>query len=335
VASPATVTVLLPAYNAARWIGGAVESVLRQSFGDFRLLVMDDGSDDATAEIIGRYRDSRISVVRAEKRGLVAVLNHGLELVDSKYVARMDADDLSLPDRLRHQVSFMDAHPDIGICGTAYRLLGAAGRQRVRPPSDHETIAATLFFRSAFGHPTVMMRSAFLAQSGLRYRPEARHAEDYDFWVRARPHTRFANLPQYLLEYRVHASQVSTGRQQAQLEAAGRVRLAQLERLLPQATESEKRLHLRTCDAHLFYDPQDLAESRSWLDALESANRSVPMFAPAAFARALFATWLDCCYRARFSRTDILRLLLSRRYRSPGFSALRARAGFLVRALGS
>lgn len=334
MANRPTVTVLLPAYNAAQWVGEAIESILRQSFGDFRLLVMDDGSDDATPRIIERYSDARIHVVRAPNRGLVAVLNHGLDLADSKYVARMDADDVAHPDRLRCQVAFLEAHPDVGICGTSYRTVGAAARRRVRPPAGHDAIAAMLFFRSAFGHPTVMMRTAFLAASGLRYSAEARHAEDYDFWIRARPHTRFANLPRYLLDYRVHAAQISSERLQVQLRAAAAVRLAQLELLVPQSSDAEKTLHLHTCDAHLFHDADELAEARAWLDLLEHANRRKGLFAPAAFGQALFATWLDCCYRARFARNEVLRLLLSRRYSALNLDSLRARAGFVVRALG-
>lgn len=327
--SPA-VTVLLPTYNAAQWLGDAIESILRQSFTDFRLVVMDDGSNDATPTLLEGYRDSRIQVVRDKNRGLVAVLNHGLDIADSKYVARMDADDLSDQDRLRRQVAFMDSYPNIGICGTAFRIIGGRGG-RVKPPTDHDEIAATLFFRSPFGHPTVMIRRSFLLHSGIRYDAAARHAEDYDFWVRARGLTRFANLPKYLLDYRMHSDQTSAEFFGPQAEAAGRIRLAQLAAMVPGATESEKRLHLRTCDGHLFENAQELTQAGEWLDFLEGANLKNRMFPPAAFGKALAAAWLHCCYRARGKRVELLRFLLRRRYSSVDVRGLRAYLGFAAR----
>lgn len=321
--SPPLVTVLLPAFNAANWLSAALDSVLAQSLSDFELLVIDDGSTDSTAELLGRYADTRLRVVRRANRGLVDVLNHGIELSRGKYIARMDADDVAHPRRLARQVTFLEAHPQVGICGTWFRVRSTRRLSRVRTPTGHDEIAANLFFRSAFGHPTVMFRRSFLEESGLRYDGAARHAEDFDLWVKARARTRFANIPKYLLEYRLHPGQTSAEYGQAQSRAAERVRLEQLAAMIPGATEEEKRLHLRTCDGHLFDGTNELLRARAWLDCLAQANRALGMFPSTAFGEALATTWAHCCQRARFSSSEVLRVYLSRRYSAFGLEMLR------------
>ena len=315
MASAPIVTVLLPAYNAAAWLETALDSVLNQSLRDFELLVIDDGSTDSTAQILSKYGDPRMQVVReGGNRGLVAVLNRGIDLARAPYIARMDADDICHPRRLERQLAFLAAREDVGICGTWFRAVGRGRPGLVRPPVRHEDIAATLFFRSAFGHPTVMFRRSFLEAAGLRYRPQARHAEDFDLWVRAREHTRLANLPEYLLQYRLHSDQTSAGQLQPQSEAADRIRLEQLAALLPEASDDERRLHLRACDRAIFASHDELVEVRSWLDRLRLANRARALFPARAFERALADTWGHCCHRARLPGVQRTAIFLSRRY---------------------
>lgn len=317
------VTVLLPAYNAAKWLGAALDSVLAQTLGAFELLVMDDGSTDATGRLLEGYRDPRIRIVREVNRGLVAVLNHGIDLAAGKYIARMDADDVAHPRRLERQVAFLEKHTDVGICGTWFRIRGGKRPSHVRTPTGHGAIAAMLFFRSAFGHPTVMFRRAFLQESALRYSAAARHAEDYDLWVRARQCTRLANLPEYLLEYRIHSGQTSAEHLAPQSDAADRIRLAQLLEMLPSATEAEKRLHLRCCDGYVFSTKMELLEARSWLDHLQDVNRTVAMFPQRAFDEALAGAWVHCCHRASLPPCEVFRIFAGRWYSPFGLEAFR------------
>jgi hypothetical protein len=319
-----TVTVLLPAYNAETWLREAVDSVLHQSFADFELLIIDDGSTDRTERLLGEYSDSRIRVVRHERnRGLIPSLNHGFELARGRLVARMDADDVAQRRRLGLQVAFMDANPEVGICGTWFRLRRGWRRITVRPPTNHDEIAARLFFRSAFGHPTVMLRREFLEKTGLRYDPQALHAEDYDLWVRARGLTRLANLAQALLDYRVHDNQISLQQLQPQSESAARIRLQQLALMQPGASAEEKRLHLRVCEPQLSSSSADLIAARSWLDLLEETNCRDGMFHPGGFADALANSWFYCCLRTSLGPHEVLPIYLSRRYSRLGTERLR------------
>jgi glycosyltransferase involved in cell wall biosynthesis len=322
-----TVTVLLPAYNAAHWLEAALVSILQQTYVDFELLLMDDGSTDSTAAILRKYKDPRLSIMRAaSNRGLIATLNNGIQLAKGRYIARMDADDIAHPRRLQLQVSFLQRHWEVGICGTWYRTMDADNRTSVRPPVTHDEISAQLFFRSPFGHPTVMIRRDVLAD-GLLYDVQSRHAEDFDLWVRARPKTRFANLPHFLLEYRTHSNQVSQEQRHLQRQSADKVRLRQLAQLVPEASAREQKLHLYICDEdHRFNNSTELKEAGTWLSTLWTCNSTNPMFAPNAFGNALERLWYECCLRSNLSREDRLNDYVSKKYRSPSFVRFRNRA---------
>lgn len=329
-----TVTVLLPAYNAAAWLKTALASIFNQSFRDFELLVMDDGSTDTTAQILSRYSDPRMRVVReARNRGLVDVLNHGIELARGKFLARMDADDIAHPRRLELQAAFLERHLEIGVCGTWFRTTQGSRRISIRPPTEHDDITAHLFFRSPFGHPTVMIRRDFLEKSGLRYDVSARHAEDFDLWVRARPWVRFANLPSFLLEYRSHPEQVSSGHLDTQRQSAARIRLRQLASMLPQASAEEQAFHLRVCDDDAFSGTAELLAARDWLDELGEANRKLGMFSATSFGKALAHTWFGCCARAAVPPRQVLAVYFGRRYGGGRLSRLREHAVLAYRTL--
>ena len=218
-ARPPAVSVLMPVHNAERYLAAAVESVRSQSFSDWELVLVDDGSTDASGTIIGRFaaEDPRLRVIRQPKAGIVAALNAGLEACGADLVARMDADDLCHPNRLAEQIAFLQAHPDVVALGTAFRLIDADGRHGpvLHQPTSHEAIAEALRHGSCLAHPTVMMRKAAVIEAG-GYREPLRHAEDYDLWTRLVDRHRLANLSACLLDYRVHPGQVSW--EQAELQ---------------------------------------------------------------------------------------------------------------------
>lgn len=208
------VTVLMPVYNGAVHLREAVGSILGQTFTDFEFLIIDDGSTDGSGEILEDYarRDSRIQLVRRENRGLVATLNEGLNLARAPLVARMDADDVSLPQRLRLQVDYMRATPDVAAVGCAIRLIDPEGAplSDVRYPTDPEQVALRMRDVCSLAHPAVVMRREFVAKAG-GYRAVCRHAEDLDLWLRLLEHgARLANFDEVLLLYRQHGGSVTS-----------------------------------------------------------------------------------------------------------------------------
>jgi glycosyltransferase involved in cell wall biosynthesis len=205
------VSVILPVYNGASFLREAIDSVLAQTFTDFELIVIDDGSTDATPDILGEYtaRDTRVRVKHQPcNMGIVEALNSGCQIASGEYFARMDADDICLPQRLARQIDYLTSHPEVGVVGTDVRLLDPLGKtqETVFFPKSHGQIYWSLCFYNPIAHPTVMMRrDVFFRLGGYRKgRPE-----DYDLWMRAVGQTRLANLPEVLLLLRKHTSNLS------------------------------------------------------------------------------------------------------------------------------
>lgn len=204
------ISVIMPAYNAEKYIKAAIESILEQTFTDFEFIIIDDGSIDSTAAIIQSYSDKRIRFCPNEQNiGVAATLNRGLELACGEYIARMDADDISLPKRFEKQTAYMDEHVDIAVCGTAIEMFcdnKVIGRRF--PSSEPEKLKEDLFFSCGVAHPSVMMRKTVIVGLG-GYDPMFNGMEDYELWCRVAEKYRLTVLPEVLLRYRIHHAQVT------------------------------------------------------------------------------------------------------------------------------
>ncbi|MEM9753025.1 MAG: glycosyltransferase [Planctomycetota bacterium] len=217
------VTVLMPAYNARRYIKQAVESVLGQTFRDFELLVYDDASTDDTREILRGFagRDDRVRLVEAEKSGYSTLLARGVDEAHGKYIARMDADDVCLPERLALQVARLQAEPGlVAVGGEALQTDGDGWA--IKPwgvPLDHEEIDRLHIggLPGRLVHPATTFRTETLREVG--YRPEFEPAEDYDLYLRLAEVGQLANVPEIVLRYRWHLMNVSVTRHAEQWDA--------------------------------------------------------------------------------------------------------------------
>jgi glycosyltransferase involved in cell wall biosynthesis len=210
--SAPTVSVVMPAFNAAGFLDEAVCSILDQTFRDFEFIIVDDGSTDDTARILRKYAkaDSRVRVVLQANEGMIPALNRGCRLARGHFIARMDADDISLPQRLEKQVEFLERHPKIGILGTWIRRIDQNGSVvgTLYPSPNPQVLKWFHFFQVCVVHPTVLMRREVLEKVNF-YRVDAVHAEDRDLWLRASSVTQFSNVPEILLNYRVWADSTS------------------------------------------------------------------------------------------------------------------------------
>lgn len=213
-----SISVVFPVYNAALFLKEAIDSILLQSFTDFELLIFDDGSTDNSRSIIDSYSDTRIVRRYSDtNQGLISVLNRGLEEAQGKYIARMDADDISLPDRFQKQFEFMELNQDTGICGTQLKLIDSD--EMVLRPTDDISLRWWFFKGSPLAHPSVFIRTAILRNHHLRFNQEAYVAEDFDLWWRLAFHCKMANLNEPLLKYRVHSAQESSAKAAKQIES--------------------------------------------------------------------------------------------------------------------
>jgi glycosyltransferase involved in cell wall biosynthesis len=219
------VSVLMAVRDGMPWVTEAVRSVLVQTLADLELIVVDDGSADATAEVLAAIADRRLHLEKRGREGLTRALNHALTRARAPLVARLDADDVALPERLARQVAFLERHAEIGVLGTAAREIGADGRdvRVVRPPTDDAAIRRALIRRNPMLHSTVMIRRALLERVG-GYDESFPVAQDYDLWLRLMPHTRLANLAEPLVVRRLLPGRVSVARDAERLRADARVR---------------------------------------------------------------------------------------------------------------
>lgn len=219
------VSVVMPVRNVAAYVADAVTSILAQRFEDWELIVVDDGSDDGTAAVLANVRDPRVRSVRQPASGITAALNRSIALCQGELIARMDGDDVALPDRLARQVAFLDAHPEVGVLGTGWRELLPNGRVVDVPPpvTDDAGLRALLPKRNPFAHPTVVVRRHVGDAVGW-YDERWPVAQDYDLWIRLAAVTRFANLPEPLLLRRLTPGMTSLARDDLRLETEARLK---------------------------------------------------------------------------------------------------------------
>lgn len=206
------VSVILPAYNCAQFLPQAIESILHQTISDFELLVVYDDSSDDTLQIIERFttQDSRVRLVHGKKEYLVGALNLGIDESCGKYIARMDADDISKPERFEKQITLMQSH-QLDLCGSDILVISEAGAllEALVMPYSPELIAITLACTVPFAHGSVMIRSSFMKEYHLQYAKDS-NAEDYDLWCRAfYQGARFGNVGDFLFSYRHLATSLS------------------------------------------------------------------------------------------------------------------------------
>jgi hypothetical protein len=231
------VSVLLAVRNDARFLPAAVDSVFDQSRGDLELIVVDDASTDETPAILARITDRRLVVLHNEERlGLAASLNRGLDLANGKYVARLDADDIALPQRLERQLARIQASPRVGIVGSGVVDLApddGRGQTHVMP-AGATALRWQALFSSPFFHPTVLVDRELLETHGLRYDPAFLESEDYDLWTRLFAFADGDNLPDALVLKRVHPSQASQRRGELQEDFQRQVALREISRVAPE-----------------------------------------------------------------------------------------------------
>lgn len=229
------VSVILPTYNAAAYLGKAIDSILAQRYRHFELIIVNDGSTDNTQELLSEYQDPRITVMNQVNLGLPKALNHGIGLAKGKYIARQDADDISLPERLSEQVAFMEQNLNCALLGTWSRITTAMDSEPGNAnlssryhqhPSSNGQLQILLLINNQFVHSSVMIRANCLHSIGhYSENPEHYPPEDYDLWLRIAKSHCIANLPRVLLEYLEVPTSISRTKEQLIQERAKKMSL--------------------------------------------------------------------------------------------------------------
>ncbi|MCP3967401.1 MAG: glycosyltransferase family 2 protein [Lentisphaerae bacterium] len=233
----ALVSVFIPVYNRELHIAQAIESILEQSFKDFELIIINDGSSDRTEEVILGFESPQIRYYKNEHNlGIPATRNKGLRLARGKYLVLLDSDDIALPNRLQVQVGYMETHPDIVISGTFFKQFGSGSRCRYELFKTDDEIKSFLLWETPFLQPTIIMRLDRIRKSEVWYSEEYNIAEDYDFFDRVGTETggKFANLKCKLTKYRRHPENITFSKRSAVIarESRKKIRSRRLKALL-------------------------------------------------------------------------------------------------------
>ena len=308
------VSVVMAVCNGEKYLSDAVESILSQSFREFEFIIIDDGSTDATASILAQFekRDARVLIHRFDtNHGLSSALNFAIQHARGEYIVRMDADDISFPNRLSGQVAYLDEHPEVGICGTWVELIGDSAGKTWKHPLSHEAISVRMLFANALVHSSVMLRRSVMTRHELYYDESIRYAQDYELWSRAMLVTRFANVGSILLQYRVYktSSGAQNLEQQDQTKAIVQRRILSL--LGVECTGEELDLHNQLSIFRYGNDEKFFHRARTWLEKLLLANARTHVFSPRLLSKDLGVRWTQICERAELPLTKLIRNILS------------------------
>lgn len=328
------VSVVIPIYNAEAYVGEALDSVLAQTFGDFELLAIDDGSSDRSVDVVMARKDPRIRLLRnASNLGLAGVRNLALGAVQGEFIAWLDADDVSLPPRLERQVALLDDDASLAMCGTWVRTLGTAQPREWHYPTAPDVIRARFLFDDPFATSSVMIRRSVLGDT-LRFETAYPPAEDYDLWERVSAIHRTANVPEVLTLYRVHEMQTSRVKAESQRRAIWAIQERQLARLGIVASDDERELHLDIGAGWAFDQPPvKVTNAAAWLERLERANQTARQYELRAFRGVLFERWLGVCYASAYHGWSVWRSFWESPLSRFGALGARRRAGFLARSI--
>ena len=292
------VTIVMPAYNTAKYIGEAIESILNQTFRDFEFLIIDDCSTDNTLEIARHFTDKRIRVIRNSRNlGLPACENIGLHEVKGKYYARMDSDDISSPDRIEKLFHYLEAHPQTDVCGSALKLFG--DKEVIASYlQDHEQIAAELIWTCSMPHAACMMRMEKIRLHDLSYDESYSVGEDWIFLMKAKDHLRFSNLKDVLYLYR-RGPQSMVSQASAEIwKHNSRVYRALFSDMGLDCSDEELKLHAFLLGKFDILGPsaEVIKQARAWIVKLVAANESAKKYGAEAFARQCELRWQQLFY---------------------------------------
>jgi glycosyltransferase involved in cell wall biosynthesis len=220
------VSVLMAVYNGRPYLETSVRSILNQTFEDFEFIIINDGSEDGSEKTLEQFaaKDERVRLVHQENKGLITSLNRGLGMARGKYIARMDADDISDSERFEEQVHFLDSNPGVGIVGTQVEVINKRGEEidHWAPPTESCLLTWRLLFNAPYVHPSVMARRNLLENLN-GYSMSALHSEDYELWTRVAQVSRLSTVPQTLLKFRLLESSVTGANRQEQMRTNCRV----------------------------------------------------------------------------------------------------------------
>lgn len=273
------ISVVMPVYNGAKYIREAIDSILNQTFTDFEFIIVNDCSTDRTEDIIKSYTDERIRYIKNEKNmGVAASLNNGFDIAEGEYIARMDADDISLPQRFEKQLEFMEANKDIAVCGCEVELFGDAEKTDTYTVFGKANMKINLLFSSCLCHPAVVLRRSVIEKEHYRYNDYFDKLEDYELWTRIFLKYDINNVHGTYFKYRIHGKQVTQNYSEKHRIKATEIRKNLFTALGTDCTDAEIEVYTDYCLGRIDYS-KELLSLANVFGKIVKANKNAEFFA--------------------------------------------------------
>ncbi len=308
------ISVIMSNFNTPEeYLREAIESVLNQTYIDFEFIIIDDCSTDNSLEIIKTYKDERIVVLENDENlGITKSLNRGLKIAKGEYIARMDADDICLPERFEKQVEYLKCNPEVVVCGTGVELFGDGADVhnekivcKTIPQKDDFQINLLFGNHTNIIHPTAMFNREILVSNNIEYDERYMYAQDYRMWVSCSSVGECANVPQVLLKYRVHKKAVSTHKKDIQNECARNIMAEQLSWLDLTLPGNWEEIHFGFLIGRKKYN----IEYKKWIENIISNNKKYKIYNPQKLEKTLWGKWVETSYFALAKERNLFNII--------------------------
>jgi glycosyltransferase involved in cell wall biosynthesis len=295
------VSVFMPVYNAGNFLHEAIESILCQTFKDFEFLIVNDGSSDQSESIIRSYNDERIKLINNPKNlGLIASLNIGLDLCQGEYIVRMDQDDISMPERIAHQIEFMDRNPQFGLIGSWFEDFGEhIESKEVRYSTDDIEIRLRHLYQTHISHPTAVIRNSIIRKFKIQFDPDFIHGEDYNCWVTISQFCKLSNFPEVLVRKRDHPTNITNKYFETMNSTCNRVKCRLFQKMGVSITSKEADLYSRFCNPEWYFSFTEFSELKDFLNRLAYCNPEEISIPKKALLSYLALRWFHLCYNSK------------------------------------
>lgn len=296
------VSIIMPAFNADKYIEEAIDSVINQTYANWELLVINDGSTDSTAKIVEGFlsRDTRVQLYNNEEnKGLCFTRNRGLQLAKGKYIANLDSDDIALPERLKIQVDFLESNQDFVLLGAACEVIDQEGKTEYTVTRNvaPSYLKSLLLFSNYFINSSVMYRAK--ESKALQYNPDYPLSEDYQFFVQLSEFGKIANLESSLVRYRVHGNNISAIKEKELEQAIHQIHKVLLEKLGIEAQSDELIMHASLVKESGKLSAKELQKVANWLERLRNQNHKRKVYPSQAFSHYCAFFFQRACLKSK------------------------------------
>lgn len=308
------ISVIMPVYNGEKYLREAIDSVLNQTFSDFEFIILNDASKDSTEEIIKSYKDDRIVYIKNEQNlGVAGTLNRGLGIAKGEYIARMDADDISLPERFQKQVNFMDKHKNTNVLGTSITIFGEEIQNSVRHfLSDPNKAKVELIFAPCTAHPTIFIRRNMLINNHIYYKKEYEGIEDYALLWDMSHLGDISSLEDNLFYYRCHKTQVTKTYTSKAKERFFDFLSYRMKNMGIELNEREKEIFMNYCNGQcLQFEYEHICVLIEIMKKINKANNDISFFDVDCLHNKFMITIYECLYSINLKKKEIRTVIKS------------------------